>query len=382
MPKFPFPPATLIKTASMLDELVAQLSTETLIGVDSESNSLHAYQERVCLIQLSTRTNDYIIDPLAIHDMRPLGAIFADEKIEKVLHGAEYDIVTLKRDFGFEFNNLFDTMIAAKICNINPFGLNHLLKAFLGVTIDKRHQLDNWAVRPLPQDSLIYAQMDSHYLPHLHDILYVRLKSLRRLPDASRAFQALTKLAPSAVKQFDPSAFWNIAEPHHLSWRELAILSELYIMRDELAQAKDHPPLQIISNNQLIALAQASPTSLIQLEKSHILTYKQRKRYAKAILTAIKKGYEIQSLPPPPELRGMESLVADRYAALHTWRKDRAQQQGIEARAIVSKHVLLELAQHPPDSISQLQAIKGIGELRAHTYGEEILQILDKFRIS
>ncbi|MCL4255385.1 MAG: ribonuclease D, partial [Anaerolineae bacterium] len=119
MPKFPFPPATLIKTSEALEELVHKLADEPLIGVDSESNSLHAYQERVCLIQISTRTHDYIIDPFEIDNLAPLGAIFADEKIEKVLHGAEYDIVTLKRDFGFDFHHLFDTMIAAKICNIN-----------------------------------------------------------------------------------------------------------------------------------------------------------------------------------------------------------------------------------------------------------------------
>ena len=380
MAKFPFAPATLIKTQSALEVLVNNLAHETLIGVDSESNSLHAYQERVCLIQLSTRTHDYLIDPLSLDNLSPLGEIFASKTIEKVFHGAEYDIVTLKRDFGFEFNTLFDTMIAAKICNINPFGLSHLLKTFLGVTIDKRHQLDNWGVRPLPNDSLLYAQMDSHYLPNMRDILLVRLKSLRRVPDAMRAFVALTKLAPSVVRQFDPSNFWNIAEPHNLSWRELAVLNELYTLRDGLAHTKDIPPVQLISNHQLIKLAQVAPTSLVQLENADILGYMQRKRYAKAIIKAIRQGYEATSLPPPPELRGMESMVADRYAALHTWRKERAQQQGIEARAILSKNVLLQIAQQAPPDLATLKGMKGIGELRANTYGQEILGILEKFQ--
>ncbi len=379
MPKYPFPPAILVKTAQTLDEMVDKLAKESLIGVDSESNSLYAYQERVCLIQISSRTQDYLIDPLSIPDLSPLGKIFASETVEKVFHGAEYDIVTLKRDFGFEFNNLFDTMIAAKICNVNPLGLSHLLKSFLNITIDKRHQLDNWGIRPLPQDSLLYAQMDSHYLPKLRDILLVRLKSLRRMPDAQRAFIALTKLAPSVIRQFDPSGFWNLAEPHQLSWRELAILHELYIMRDTIAHTKDAPPMKIITNQQLIALAQTAPKSTIQLEKSHILNYKQRKRYAKAVLTAIKAGYEAQSLPPPPELHGVASLVADRYTALYTWRKERAQQDGVEVRSILSKNVLLQIAQTPPPDLERLKLIKGIGELRAHTYGEDILHILEKF---
>jgi ribonuclease D len=379
MPKLPFAPATLIKTPQALDEVVNILAREPLIGIDSESNSLHAYQERVCLIQISTRTHDYLIDPLSIADLSPLGTIFASEKVEKVFHGAEYDIVTLKRDFGFEFNSLFDTMIAAKICNVNPLGLNNLLKAFLNVTIDKRHQLDNWGIRPLPQDSLLYAQMDSHYLPQLRDILMVRLKSLRRLPEAQRAFVALTKLAPSIIRQFDPSGFWNIAEPHQLSWRELAILHELYVMRDTIAQTKNVPPMKIITNPQLVALAQIAPKSSIQLEKCHILSYKQRKRYAKAILTAVKNGFDAQSLPPPPELHGVESLVADRYTALYTWRKERAQKDSVEARSILSKHVLLQIAQQPPSDMNGLKIIKGVGELRAHTYGADILHILEKF---
>ncbi|MCU0481196.1 MAG: ribonuclease D [Anaerolineae bacterium] len=379
MPKFPFPPATLIKSPHALEEVVNILAREPLIGIDSESNSLHAYQERVCLIQISTRTHDYLIDPLSIPDLSALGAIFASETVEKVFHGAEYDIVTLKRDFGFEFNSLFDTMIAAKICNVNPLGLNHLLQSFLNVSIDKRHQLDNWGIRPLPQDSLLYAQMDSHYLPQLRDILMVRLKSLRRLPDAQRAFIALTKLAPSIIRQFDPSGFWNIAEPHQLSWRELAVLHELYVMRDTIAQTKDAPPMKIITNQQLLALAQTAPKSSIQLEKCRVLSYKQRKRYGKAILNAIKSGFEAQSLPPPPELHGVESLVADRYTALYTWRKERAQQDGVEVRAILPKQVLLHIAQQPPSDMNGLKIIKGVGELRAHTYGEDILHILEKF---
>jgi ribonuclease D len=380
MPKFPFAPANFIKTQSALEALVNNLSHELLIGVDSESNSLHAYQERVCLIQLSTRTHDYLIDPLMIDDLSPLGTIFASPNIEKVFHGAEYDIVTLKRDFGFEFHGLFDTMIAAKVCNISPFGLSHLLKTFLGVTIDKRHQLDNWGVRPLPADSLLYAQMDSHYLPHLRDILHVRLKSLRRLSDAQRAFSVLNKLAPSVIRQFDPSGFWNIADPHNLSWRELAILHELYCLRDNLAHTKDIPPVQLISNSQLIGLAKSAPTSLVQLENADILSYKQRKRYAKAIIAAVKQGYEATSLPPPPELRGMESVIADRYAALHTWRKDRAQQQGVEARSVLSKNTLLLIAQQAPTDFSGLRVLKGMGELRTHTYGQDILNILENFK--
>src|SRR5690606_29531 len=132
---------------------------------DTESNSLYAYRERVCLIQLSTRSRDYILDPLIIVDMSPLAPLLADPGVEKVFHAAEYDLICLHRDYGFIVNNLFDTMVAARICGYKAIGLGSLLSEFLGVELDKRHQRDDWGERPLPPDSLRYAQMDTHYLP-------------------------------------------------------------------------------------------------------------------------------------------------------------------------------------------------------------------------
>src|SRR5258708_34830640 len=113
----------IIITVPALRELVRRLHNEPLIAVDTESNSLYAYRENVCLIQISTRTQDWLIDPLAVTDLSPLGPLFADPDIEKVFHAAEYDIMCMKRDFGFTFNNLFDTMFAARIVGLKTFGL-------------------------------------------------------------------------------------------------------------------------------------------------------------------------------------------------------------------------------------------------------------------
>jgi ribonuclease D len=116
------PPATRIETQEDLERLVDTLIDQSLIAIDTESNSLYAYQEQVCLLQLSTRSHDYIIDPLMIDDMRPLGKLTKSKHIEIVFHAAEYDIMCMKRDFSFEFNNLFDTMMAARICGIKLVG--------------------------------------------------------------------------------------------------------------------------------------------------------------------------------------------------------------------------------------------------------------------
>ncbi len=113
--------------------------------MDTESNSLHAYRERVCLLQFSTAQRDYVLDPLAVADLAALGSILQDARIEKVFHAAEYDILCLRRDYGFDFANIFDTMQAGRILGRKLAGLDRLLEDKLGLTVSKRFQKADWA---------------------------------------------------------------------------------------------------------------------------------------------------------------------------------------------------------------------------------------------
>src|SRR5512139_501768 len=156
--------AELVETHSHLQRMVDALSQTPIIAVDTESNSLHAYREQVCLVQFSTPTTDYLVDPLALQDLSPLAPLFADPGIEKIFHAAEYDLLCLSRDFGFKFANLFDTMLAARILGRNMVGLGSLLESEFGILLDKRHQRADWGKRPLPEDQLSYARLDTHFL--------------------------------------------------------------------------------------------------------------------------------------------------------------------------------------------------------------------------
>ena len=148
--------------------------------MNTESNSLHAYRERVCLIQFSTPATDYLLDPLALPDLSPLTPIFANPKIEKVFHAIEYDIICLKRDFGFEVANIFDTMQATRILGEKQVGLDAILAAKLGIVINKKYQKADWADRPLSPEMLNYARLDTHYLLPLRDILHAELAATGR----------------------------------------------------------------------------------------------------------------------------------------------------------------------------------------------------------
>ncbi|MCS7040547.1 MAG: ribonuclease D, partial [Anaerolineae bacterium] len=117
------PPPVLVATPAELEAAVAAMRRAGRLALDTESNSLYAYHYRVCLIQISTDDEDYLIDPLALSDLRPLGDLVAQPGLEVTMHAAENDILLLRRDFGWRFAAVFDTLWAARILGWRQVGL-------------------------------------------------------------------------------------------------------------------------------------------------------------------------------------------------------------------------------------------------------------------
>ena len=128
-------PIELLTTSGQVSDLARILSRERRIALDTESNSRHRYPERVCLVQVATGSKVYLIDTLAVDDMKPVGEILADQTVVKVIQGAEYDIRCLDREWGFRVRNLFDTSVAARFAGMKQFGLSALIEALLGVHV-------------------------------------------------------------------------------------------------------------------------------------------------------------------------------------------------------------------------------------------------------
>jgi ribonuclease D len=208
------------------------------LAVDTESNSLYTYREQVCLIQVSTDQADFLIDPLRLaqrSDLDFFGQIMADPQVEKVLHAAEYDIMVLRRDFGFAFANIFDTMIAARLLGWKNIGLGAILEERFGVQVNKANQRANWGQRPLPPKLVQYAQRDTHYLLPLRDMLYRNLDDVDQLEEAHELFADVCS-AEWSGGHFDPDGFWLLSGARSLKPRALAILRELYLYREEQAK--------------------------------------------------------------------------------------------------------------------------------------------------
>jgi ribonuclease D len=369
------PPAIYIDDSAALYELAESLRMEPILAVDTESNNMHAYRGRVCLVQLSTITRDYIIDPLSIDDMQPLGDLLADERIEKIFHAAEYDLICLSRDFDFKVCNLFDTMYAAKLAELDAFGLADLLQQFLGVAVDKSHQLDDWGKRPLAKDSLKYAQQDTHYLPTLRDILLNRLLELDRVQEAQEVFADVLRVDVPDTS-FDPDGFWKLGLPRSLSTQQMACLRELYLLRDELARHEDTPPYQLFSNKALVWLARKQPRNYTELGRARYLSPRDVRVYGDLLLDAISDGRQVRNLPQPPPRDLPDPDVADRYTSFHAWRKERAESRNLESNLVVSKQTLWQLARLMPRTKAELAEIEGLGAWRIATYGDEILELV------
>jgi len=367
-----------VDSSTTFSRLQQELVHVNRIAVDSESNSLFAYHEQVCLIQISSNTKDFLIDPIRLADSVDfdfLGSLFANPQIEKVLHAAEYDVMTLRRDFGFSFTNLFDTMIAARILGLERVGLGALLEERFSVKADKRHQRANWGKRPLTSDMIRYAQMDTHYLLPLRDELNDQLQQGGNLDEARELFDEVAEAKWSGT-EFDPNGFWRINGVNHLSLRKIAILEILYQYREQQAQQRDLPVFKIMPDEALLNLAVKEPGNFKELADVPGISQHSIDRYGSDLLSLIKQGLQAP-LPQRPTPRDQfDEVVQRRFESLHTWRKERAAKRGVSSEVILSKDALWELAQHAPQTLEELAAIRGIGPWRAQTYGDELLAIL------
>lgn len=354
--------------------LADELQRYPVIGVDTESNSLFAYREQVCLLQFSTVDKDYLIDPLEIHDLSPLAPIFADPGIEKIFHAAEYDLICLKRDFNFQFSNLFDTMLAARILGRSGLGLGAMLEAEFGLQVDKRYQRANWTRRPITPVMMNYARMDTRYLIPLTDILRKQLYNSGRLELAEEDFKRLTQIA-AGTHENNGSSFWRISGSQDLTPRQAAVLQELCSYRDGRAKATNQPPFRILSNQTLLELAQRMPRKRGELNQVTGLSPKMIDRHAAGLLSAVERGIVGPPAYRPVHHRPNEDLLW-RMDQLRNWRKLTAREMGVESDVVLPRDVMEAIAERNPHDLNDLTEIMGNLQWRVQHFGNNIIQLL------
>ncbi len=312
------PTLTIITRSEALAAAVRRWLQEPRVALDTESNSLHAYREEVCLIQVSTATEDVLLDPLQIPDLTPLGELLSAPHVEKVFHAVDYDAAVLLRDFGFRITHLFDTMWAARVLGWSAAGLGSLLEQHFGVHTDKRYQRYNWGQRPLDEDAIRYAALDTHYLLPLRDLQYQELVRTGRWEEAQELFAYLTETITAASRPTVEELFWRIKGVHELSTAEQQRLYALHLWRESTARCMDRPTFKVLRDAHLVQLARTAPLHYEALLNSD-LPPSIVKRFGRDLLHAL---HHPQT--PPPQQHDYErptEEVIERYECLKAWRK-------------------------------------------------------------
>jgi ribonuclease D len=358
-----------VSTSASMQKLAAELKLHAGLAVDTESNSLHAYREQLCLIQFSTSFNDFLVDPLQFEDLALLAPIFGNPQIEKIFHAAEYDLICLKRSFGISVVNIFDTMQAARILGYKQVGLDSMLAEKLGIVLNKKFQKADWAERPLSLEMLNYARLDTHHLLDLRDCLQAELVQHDRWDLALEEFARLAA-GNGGPKAAVPS-WQRVSGTQKFSKRQLAILNELTSWRESQAERMDRPVFKVIDDRRLVEIALVAPREREDLDKL-MLTPRQVDMYGSYILQAVDRGFKAAPLTRPRSVRPKQA-IADRLNALSTWRKEEAKKINIESDLVLPKGWMHSIAEQNPQTLDDLSILMPHSPWRVENFGQGIL---------
>jgi ribonuclease D len=365
-----------IRTEAELVELAERLRREPLLAVDTEAASFHRYRDRVYLLQISSRTETAVVDPLATGTLAPMGELLADPAIEIVFHDADYDLRLLNREYGFTANNLFDTRIASQLLNEPGIGLAALLEKYLGVRLDKRFQRADWSARPLSPEMLAYAASDTRYLPQLRDILRERLVELRRLPWAEEEFALLSDIRAADPDQAEPG-WLRLKGAKALRGRELAILREIWEWREGIGRRADRATFRILNNEPMLAMAKNPPTEITALKAVPGVSSEQADRRGRELLAAVQRGLEVPERDLPrltrPPRRAPDLAYEARLERLKAARNQLAQKYDLAPGVVCPNGTLEAIARVCPTTMEELAGIPELRRWQVREIGGELL---------
>ncbi len=372
----------LVVSRDALEQAAEKLGRARRIAVDLEADSMFHFQEKVCLLQIASTQATYVVDPLELDDLEPLKPLMADKRISKVLHGADYDIRSLYRDFGIRIRNLFDTELASRFLGIRESGLEAVLKSRFDVRLDKKYQRKDWSRRPLPGEMMDYAAGDvAHLLPLAREIQQ-ELKAKRRLGWVREECEILSGVRPPE----DNAAplFLSFRGAGRLKPKQLAVLEELLQLRRRLARERDRPLFKVFSNKSMLTLALAAPTTLKQLEAAGPLSKRQMSMHGTALLKAVAKGLALdpQQRPVYPRQRAprLPAGVPDRVTALKAWRDRKAAALDLDPGLVLNKTLIQAIAVAQPRNQKDLGAIADIRRWRRQAFGAELVRLMKSLR--
>lgn len=362
-----------IDTPAGLAEVAAVCAAAPWIALDTESNSMHAYRERCCLVQLNAGGRMFVLDPLALgaEAFAALKAPLEDPAITVWLHGGEYDAAVLRRDFAIQVRGVFDSQQAASLLGWERTGYGAVVERLLGIQLAKDFAQYDWATRPIDPAALAYAIDDVRHLP-------VAAEQLRTLV-AEADLTDEVAIACRAVEDaewgggFDPGGFYRVKGARDLPRPCLPVLAALWVWRDAAARELDRPPGRLINNETLLALCRKPIVTWVQLKhagvKGSLLT-----SHGEALLACLREANaHPPELPPPVKHRQVEPIEEEREKRLKDWRRSESERRKVSLQAVLPAKALEHLKRYGAGG--DLAQVPQLGGKRVALYGDKLRQL-------
>jgi ribonuclease D len=264
------------------------MQTSSILCIDTEYDSFRYFHDKLCLIQIKAEEKSYLFDPLNGVDLSFLAEPFADPAMLKVLHAGDNDIRLLKRDYGFAFSNVFDTHRAAAILGCHYLSLSTLIKQFLDIDLEKKKKIQRsqWDIRPLSEEQLRYAVLDTAYLKPLYEKLAAEIRTRGLEKEAAHAFAEITT-ATWQEKVFDVRGHTRIKAYPILTAAQKKRIQRLYRWRFQKARELNRAIFMILSEQDLVNLVRMETLTPAGLKNEGGFSAERAARFGEEILSVM-----------------------------------------------------------------------------------------------
>ncbi len=372
---------TLVESRHTLDDLRTALNGCGRVSLDCEAAGFHRYRDSLCLVQLSTPTRNFVIDPFAVDPTDALRAPLADPEIEVVMHGADFDMRLLDRDLSLRVRGLFDTQVAAALLGEPRLGLSALLEKHLDIRLSKKYQRADWARRPLLPDMLEYAALDTAYLMGLADGLHSRLDAMGRMAWVREEAELLQAVRWEEEPDVDPVT--KVKGARNLDPAVLERLRAALDWRDAVSREMDRAPFRVAGDNVLLAVAASAPDSLAALRDVQGASRSIMGRWGRDLLERLRDADDVapgDRTPYPRPMRGgpgrPTAQEEERFERLKEARNRCADALGLDRGRVFPNAALMEAARTMPSDLGGLVASGAARRWQVETVGPRLIEVL------
>jgi len=373
-----------VDSAEALAELCAELRDVDEVAIDMEADSYYSYREKVCLIQLSAKGKDWLVDPLAGFSIDKVGELLADPTKCKLFHDGEYDVLLFQRQYGFTMENLYDTRAAEATLGSETPGLGTVLSERFGIDLDKSLQRSDWGKRPLSDEQVAYARLDTRFLSELRRAQTPELERqglMQVLEGECRRLEAIRTQWP----EFNPDGWVKLKGARALAPRERRAAREIFILRDELARERDQACFRVFGNQAVIEIGRARPQSEKELAEVPGVSWGIVRRIGKKVLDRLDEACEkepITEMPPKPMREGdvvLNEAGNELQDRIKSWRREEASRAGYDASLVLHRLAMGRIARERPSSVGAVTEVEGVQAWQAEVHGEALAKIVRDF---